>query len=61
MEKQNTYTLTELADYYNVNKRTLYTWLKPIRKELLDMHPGNTKRMGVLIPRQVKFIKEFLG
>jgi len=61
MEKRNTYTLQELADYYNVNKRTLYTWLLPIRKELLEMNPIRKSRLRILIPKQVKLIKEFLG
>lgn len=60
METKPTYTLQELADYYETTPRTIYNWLKPIRKQLLEMCPGK-KRLRVLLPKQVKLIKEFLG
>jgi hypothetical protein len=60
MENRRSYTFQELADEYNVNVRTLYSWLLPIRQELIDMNPVK-KRLKVLIPKQVKLIREFLG
>ena len=60
MENKPTYTLQELADYYQTTTRTVYTWILPIREELLSMTPGK-KRLRILIPKQVKRIKEFLG
>lgn len=60
MEKKQTYTLRELAEYYETTTRTVYTWLLPIRDELLAMSPGK-KRLRILFPKQVKRIKEFLG
>jgi len=61
MERERSYTFQELAKYYNVDSRTLYNWLAPIRNELLEMNPVRKKRMRVLIPKQVKRIKKFLG
>ena len=63
MEKENkrAYTLTELAEQYNVRKKTIYNWLAPIRQELLDMYPMPKKRLSILLPKQVKRIEEFLG
>jgi hypothetical protein len=60
MENKQTYTLQELADYYETTTRTVFTWILPIREELLAMNPGKI-RMRVLMPKQVKRIKEFLG
>jgi len=60
MENKPTYTLQELADYYQTTTRTVYTWILPIRDELLAMNPGK-KRLRILLPKQVKRIKEFLG
>jgi len=60
MEKKQTYTLQELADYYETTTRTIYKWTLPIRDELLAMNPGVT-RLRILLPKQVKKIKEFLG
>jgi len=59
-EKNKSYTLQELAGEYCVNVRTMYSWLLPIRQQLIEMNPAK-KRLKVLIPKQVKFIKEFLG
>lgn len=61
MEKYKSYTISELAELYNVSTRTIANWLKPIRNELLEMNPGNNKRMRILLPKQVKRIEEFLG
>jgi len=60
-KKKRLYTLQELADFYNVEQRTIYNWLKPIRKELIKMNPQNPERLRCLNPKQVKFIKKFLG
>lgn len=60
-EQRKTYTLQELADEYNVSSRTMYTWLKPIREELMKMNPLRKKRLRILLPKQVKFVREFLG
>ena len=60
MENKQIYTLQELADYYETTPRTFFTWLLPIRKQLLEMNPGK-KRLRILLPKQVKLIKEFLG
>lgn len=60
MENRKSYTLQELANEYNVNVRTIYSWIIPIRQQLIDMNPSK-KRLKVLIPKQVKFIREFLG
>jgi hypothetical protein len=59
MEKK-TYTLQEMADLYEVSIRTFYSWLKPIRNQLMEMNPG-IKRLRILLPKQVKLIQEFLG
>jgi transposase len=59
MEKK-TYTLQEMADYYKVGIRTMYNWLKPIRKQLMEMNPGK-HRLRILLPKQINYIKEFLG
>jgi len=60
MEKKKTYTLCELADEYGVSQKTMYNWLLPIREELIEM--GIRKqRLRVLLPKQVKRIKDFLG
>ncbi|MFH2143047.1 MAG: HTH domain-containing protein [Bacteroidota bacterium] len=61
MENKKTFTLQELADEYNVSVRTVYTWLQPIREKVMSMNPVNKKRIRILLPKQVKFIKEFLG
>ncbi|MDD4149664.1 MAG: hypothetical protein PHE33_06510 [Bacteroidales bacterium] len=60
MENKQTYSLQELADYYETTTRTIFTWILPIREELLAMTPGK-KRLRILLPKQVKLIKEFLG
>jgi predicted DNA-binding transcriptional regulator YafY len=60
MENKPTYTLQELADYYETTPRTIYNWLTPIRKQLIEMSPGK-QRLRILMPKQVKMIKEFLG
>jgi len=61
MEHERSYTFQELTIYYNVDSRTLYNWLAPIRKELLEMNPVRKKRLRVLTPKQVRRIKEFLA
>jgi transposase len=61
MEKKKTYTFQELADEYGVCTKTLYTWLRPIHKELIEMKNIPQQRLRVLIPKQVKRIREFLG
>ncbi len=59
--QKKTYTLQKLADEYKVDRRTIYNWLLPIRKELMDMYPFPKKRIGILLPKQAKRIYEFLG
>ena len=63
MEEKKIYTLNALAEYYEVDIRTIYNWLKPIRKELLDMYSPalNKKNLSLLLPKQIKKIKEYLG
>ncbi len=60
MEDKQIYTFQELADYYETTTRTIYTWILPIRSELLEMTP-NKQRLRILLPKQIKRIKEFLG
>lgn len=60
METKRSYTLQELADEYQVSVRTMYAWLLPIRKSLLEMTPGK-QRLKLFIPKQVKLVREFLG
>lgn len=60
METKPTYTIQELADFYDTTPRTIYNWLTPIRKQLLELSPGK-QRLRILMPKQVKLIKEFLG
>ena len=54
-------TLEEMAKAYNVERRTLYNWLLPIRQELLDIYPVKKKYLSFLMPKQRKLIIEFLG
>ncbi len=56
------YTLSELAEFYGVDRRTLYNWIKPIRQELLDMYidPSKKKYLSLLLPKQIKKIREYL-
>ena len=54
-------TLQEMAEAYNVDRRTLYNWLLPIRQELLDMYPVKKKYLSFLMPKQKKRIVDFLG
>lgn len=61
METKTTYSLQEIADHYNVCKRTLHKWLKPIYNQLKEMNPTCTNRIRLLTPKQWNFIKEFLG
>jgi len=42
METKRSYTLQELVDEYQVSVRTMYAWLLPIRKSLLEMTPWQT-------------------
>lgn len=60
MENRKSYTLQELADEYQVSTRTMYSWILPIRQQLIEMCPGK-QRLRILLPKQVKLIKEFLG
>jgi len=60
MENKKTYTIQELANEYQVSVRTMYSWLLPIRQELLGMNPAK-KRLKLLLPKQVKLVREFLG
>ncbi|PLX08516.1 MAG: hypothetical protein C0596_06570 [Marinilabiliales bacterium] len=60
MENKPTYTYQEIADYYQTTPRTIYRWIKPIRKQLMEMNPGKQK-LRILLPKQVKLIKDFLG
>jgi hypothetical protein len=61
MEEKKSYTPKELADEYNVCLRTFFTWISPIRKEVMAMNPNHKKRSRVFIPKQVKRIREYLG
>lgn len=61
MENKKSYTLIELADEYNVSIKTMYNWLKPIRAKLLELNTEPKSRLRILTPKQIKFIKEFLG
>ncbi len=61
MVNKKTYTLSELADEYGVSKKTMYNWLRPIHQELIEMKPIPQIRLRILIPKQVKRIREFLG
>lgn len=63
METQvkKTFTFQEMAAQYNVSLKTFYVWLKPIRKQLLEMNPGSKQRLRILLPKQIKLIQEFLG
>jgi len=49
-----TYTIPELAREYSVCTRTFYTWIAPIREQLLEMNPIRKKRIRILLPKQVK-------
>jgi transposase len=60
MENKKTYTLSELADEYGVSQKTMYNWLRPIREELIEMSIAK-QRLRILLPKQVKRIREFLG
>ena len=60
-EAQKASTLQEMAKAYNIDRRTLYNWLLPIRQELLDMYPIKKKYISFLMPKQKKLIIEFLG
>ncbi len=61
MEKQKSYTISELAEMYNVSSKTMINWLRPIHKELLEMNDNSKERLRILLPKQVKRIVEFLG
>ena len=60
-ETKRAHTLAELAKSYNVDRRTLYNWIRPIRQELLEMYTYDKKYLSLLLPKQVKRIKEYLG
>jgi predicted DNA-binding transcriptional regulator YafY len=60
IESKPKYTIQELADYYETTPRTIYNWLTHIRKQLIDMSQGK-QRLRILLPKQVKMIKEFWG
>jgi len=57
------YTLSELAQYYEVDIKTIYNWLKPIRQELLKMYAPELKKknLSLMLPKQIKRIKDYLG
>lgn len=61
MEKIRTYTLQELADEYQIHVETMRNWIKPIYAELLAMYNMPKKRLRILLPKQVKRIREHLG
>ena len=58
---KKTYTLTEIAEQYDVQRKTMYNWISPIKQELLDMYPIPKQRLSILLPKQVERIKELLG
>ena len=62
-ETKRTHTLAELAKTYNVDRRTIYNWILPIRQELLDMYPNASEKkyLSLLLPKQTKRIIEYLG
>ena len=59
-DNKKIYTLSEIADEFQVSRRTIYNLILPIRKELIDMYPVPKKRLGLLLPKQTKRIFEFL-
>jgi len=63
MEKEllQVYTINELSKKNKVSTRTFYSWIMPIRQELLGMYPTPKKRLRLLLPKQVKRISNFLG
>jgi predicted DNA-binding protein YlxM (UPF0122 family) len=61
MENKKSYTLQELADEYNVTQRTLYAWIRPIRQQIIELNPVRQNRLRVLTPKQIKFLKKYLG
>jgi len=61
MENRKSYTLSELAVENGVSQKTMYNWLRPIRQELIEMKATPQMRLRILIPKQVKRIREFLG
>ena len=60
-EPKKVFTLPELAEEYEVHTRTFYNWILPIREKIIAMNPSPKKRIRILLPKQVKFIREFLG
>ena len=53
MEEQKSYTFNELAEKYNVSIKTFRSWIKPIRKELLDMNEDSIKNSrNTLLPSE---------
>lgn len=62
MEKQDieSCSFQELAQEIKVETRTLYNWIRPIRQELLDMYPYPRNRLRILMPKQIRKIKEFI-
>jgi len=61
MKIQKIFTFTELAEEYSISTRTLYNWTLPIRAKLLEMNYAQKSKIKVLIPKQVKLIREYLG
>jgi len=57
--KQLEDTLKAIRREYNVSKRVFDTWLKQIRKELMEI--GNDHHSPYLTPAQKKFLYEKLG
>ena len=60
-KENKTMTFREMAESYYISTKTLQTWLSPIRQELLNMYPVKQTRLRVLMPKQIKLIKEHLG
>ena len=54
-------TLQDVAQAYQVDRRTFYNWIKPIKQELLDMYPVKKAYISFLLPKQKKRIVDFLG
>lgn len=59
-KKYQIYTLAELAQRYQISKRTLQYYIDPIKEELLSMYPIPKKRLRILLPKQVRRIMEWL-
>ena len=58
--ENKTMLFSEMAKLYCISRKTLQAWVSPIRQELLDMYPVKQNRLRILMPKQIKLIKEHL-